>query len=344
MPDLTKKDEEKVESESKEEHSEEQTKDDKSEESKETIDQKEEDAEEGDESEAHAKVDFENIRQEDDGTLTWVVNPQDKRSTVYKGKDLNELLSNAAKGISEKDAYIGKLRTGRISDDAAKFRKQSVTTAEEPSDQHFPEYGEIAQDVVKKHAKSLGVTEEMMAWGDDKWREFEQEHGALTALRKSQAVERLKGEIEAQYAKVNVVRINNEIISEETKAVEELLVANDIDPDEDGFDYFEILQKVVDDKGNLKSSGLLRNGRIVAEAAKQISKITGSKVRATVTQKTDEDQAKAREDRKKAGGVIPASKKPVDRDSTKGSKPPKSMDDAVSEAVRMYEKFRKGRT
>jgi hypothetical protein len=305
---------------------------------------KESDAEEsetGDEEESESGLDLENIQRGEDGSLTLVVNPDDPRSTVYKGKNITELMSNVAKGLKEKDTYINRLKANRVEEEASKFRnKATQEVIESANTAAFPEYGEIVADVMSKQGRQLGVTTEMLGWTDAQWQAYEAENGAHAVMRKSNAVERLNELIESKYAEVNVVKINNDIIADETKAVRELLVEEGIDPDEDGFDFYGLLEKVTGNKDNLKKTGLLKTGSIVAAAAREISKIAKSKAVKTVRKTTDEEQAKSREQRKRAGSVQSGSRKSVT--DTRSNKPPKTMEEAVRQATAEWNKRNKG--
>lgn len=272
-----------------------------------------------------AEFDVKNVKKEGD-KLVWRVDPEDPKSSVYTGKDFDELLSNVAAGIKAKDSYIRQNKATKIVADKTAFDPSKT------KEEHFPELAEIEEEVVKAYAKH-GITPEMFRWGKKEWREYEIDNGALDALRMSQQIDRANQEIQTRYAQVNLAQINKSILDDETEAVQEMVEELGIDPEEDGFDFLEVLNRVWADDKNKRNGGILKNGRIVREAEKELRKIATEKLKSQTRRQTDEEVAKANLEKEKAGTV---------ESPTKPAKPtpktPATTEDALKEVLAEFQK------
>jgi hypothetical protein len=282
------------------------------------------------------------FQKEADGGMVWVVDPADPQSTVYRGRDEAELLKNVREGVRAKDAFIRELRSQSITSANADVARELDVAAQRALDASpvedetkAPDYRDVATAVLKKYEK-LGVQPEMLSWGDEQWHQLESEKGSLASLRMAQRVEAVKAEIDQRYAEVNVSILNRKILEDETQAVVEMLAEEGIDPSRDGFDFHKLVREVVAEPKNKLANGVLRNGRVVREAQRVISRISKDKAVRVAQSKNDAEQARSRAARELAGSVETGERPPAPKPAGRTLK---TTDDVVDEILREH-KFR----
>lgn len=74
-----------------------------------------------------------------EGNFVWILDPADPKSTVYKGKTIDELVDNASKGIKEKDSYITKLKGQGLVATRPEVKKEEEATPDYPDRQRIIE-------------------------------------------------------------------------------------------------------------------------------------------------------------------------------------------------------------
>jgi len=280
------------------------------------------------------EVDIKSIVKTKDGGYEWRINPSDPKSMVYKGTNLEELLGNVAKNIQDKDSYIQKLKGAvKLNPSSAIGKRPAGDSQGEDQDTVvFPDRDEI----LRAELTRSGMKAEMLSWDKNRWREYEQENGAVETMELKQALRETIGRAEARFAQENVVSINNHTLLEESDAVGELLESAGLTIED--FDYDAVLADVYANPNNFLKNGVRKNGRIVAESAKVISKIVQDKVREETKKGTEEEIATNRtkkpssESVGKTGGGQKFNKPLV--------KAPKTTAEALVEAKKMLQ-FRK---
>lgn len=236
-------------------------------------------------------------KSDDEGNLVW-----EAGESVYKGRGENlgekvdNLLENIQRGVTEKDRIIGESKV--------KLRPKKREAEEEPQRQ-FPEYKQILTDMAKKH----GVDTQMLNWGKEQWRDYEDREGAVETLEARQTIKQLKQVAQREYDKVNIQSINDAILEQETKRVEALLKAHNISPTE--FDYEAVIDRVYNDKQtNFTPEEMLESGAVVMEAANEVAKILQKRVRLE-TENTLKDKQAQKSLKKPKSTMSPASRSKV---------------------------------
>jgi len=241
-----------------------------------SSDDSEEESEE--ESELLESVDFKNIRKIGN-ELVWIVDPEDEKSTVYKGKDFAGLLENVQKGLQAKDSYINELKSkGEMKSESSeeeakeeeakegekKTKKKPVKLDVDIEEEAFPDPQAIMQETLKRY----GLPEDVINWGKEQWREFEDENTASEAMVLRQKIDKAQDEARKQYDSHTARVLNNTQLKEESDAVANLLDQFDIDPQ--NFDFKAVLDEVHSNKDNFYENGIRRSGAIVSTSMKAI--------------------------------------------------------------------------
>lgn len=261
------------------------------------------------------------LSREADGTLVLLVDPDDATKGVFKGKDTNELLQNVRKGKVDAENYIRELKAKKTGDSLL-----SRKTAEEVDiDVQMPEYERILEDVVKRS----GIDPQMLMWDKAKWREFEQENGAVETIEVKMAVNKAKQIADATYAEQSTAAINDMSLREETLTVAEMLEKSGLSADD--IDYEKIVDTVDNDKKNFNKSGIRRNGRIVAAVHEEISRILDAKKTVTIKKDVETKVAEGLNRKKAVGSTGAGSGAKLPLKPT--SKAPASTSDAVREIL-----------
>jgi len=263
--------------------------------------------------------------------FVWKVDPDDPKSMVYKGRTLQELFQNAAKGIKEKDTYISELKAARpkLTDRVTRLPQEDEEAVE------FPQFGQV----LVAEAQKFGIQDvAMLGWGDAEWDKYAEEHGDRAARRLEDRVNQVKASAKGTYDRENAIALNNYGLREETSVVQDLLDAAGIAADDPAFDYDAILRKVFGDKSNTLPNGVLKNGRIVAEAAKVINTLAVKRAKESGKVQTEEEIAAERENKnaRLRNRGVPAGGPGGKRADQHQQKPAKSMAEALARAKAQF--------
>jgi hypothetical protein len=225
---------------------------------------------------------FEGVARDAEGNLVWT----SETGSVYKGKDEKELFGNMAKGVTEKDSYISKLKAKTVT---AESLRQAVVPPTPAQEIKFPEREEIFNETFKK----LGVAPEMNSWTPDQWIRYASENTVPDFLisEQRQAVRQARNIAEQTYAERNVVAFNGQTIEDETSNVEDMIAENGVTADQ--FDYKKLLDDVRNDPKAKNAAGLLKPGVITARAEKLIRQIKSGALKESAKQQADAEIAKA---------------------------------------------------
>lgn len=268
------------------------------------------------------EIDLSGLSQDEDGNLTLQVDPNDESFGVFKGKDLNELIQNVLKGKRDAEVYIRQLKASGL--DTKSFRGKSKVGEDDVPDVKFPSYEELLSDQIRRSR----IPEEIFSWNKEKWREFEQENGAVETMELRQQMKEVTRAAEIRYAEDNVRALNDLSLEEETRTVHDLLVDSGVDTSK--FDYEKVLEQVYSDPKNFNRNGVLKHGKIVAATAREINSLTKTKVQ-TETKKSVETKIAENLAKKRGVSSEGASKAPF---KSPNSAPPRSTQDAMNEILR----------
>jgi hypothetical protein len=273
-------------------------------------------------SEDGVEVPFE--RDEESGMFIWKLDPNDPNAMVYKGKTVAELLENVKKNVSDKDAYIVKLKTSKAV--SAQQFKESASTAspvvELPS----------AETILTDHIKSSGLDPMLFGFTEEQWAQHEQEHGSFKTNRLYEKVEAVKKQAENAYGRANVTALNNIYLDEETSAVSQLVEEEGVELTEE--EYTDILHAVHSDPKNFHPTGVRKQGVVLKAATKLVMQKVREATQSSAQKKTEEDIAsrKARADGSTPEG--PPKKFTV----ASGGKKAKDMDQAAEAALSLLKR------
>lgn len=295
----------------------------------------------GGEQEQEHVLEFDAIKRDEDGNLTWQPNPEKAPHIIYKGKDPNELFSNIAKNIVDKEEYIGQLKS-QVKTPGIKVVTVNARTGapqatkESPSadsvDIVWPDHNEI----LKNMAQKAGVDMRLFSMTAEQWREHELEHGAVNTMELRSAIRDLVKDAQAEYDSQNAVAVNNHQLMEETDQVAALLQEAEIPFSEFNFD--SVLQKVHENQANFLKNGIRRSGAVIAAASREINRLVKEKAKATATAEADDAAARARLNRDTRSGDSTASRATFTRPATKA---PATTAEALNQALRAYAQQRK---
>lgn len=275
-------------------------------------------------------VEIKDVQQDTDGNLVFVVDPGNPKSTVYKGKNWDELFSNVRKGYSEKDNYIAELTAERLDPKSGKGKTLKGDVEDDIEGIKFPERGEAIQEELKRF-KPLGVTEEMLSWGKQEWRDYEVENGATDTIEMKGYVKEVIQVADQHLAEGSVRVLNDKSLFDETDQVEGLLKKYKI-TGKDGFDYDSILNATLNDPKSYFKSGIRRSGAIISAARDKIQDIVLERELKSGKTKSSEELANARIDKEKAKSEA-GTKTEFKHES---SKVPKNSAEAVKQVLEEY--------
>jgi len=251
-------------------------------------------------------------------------------SSVYKGKNLQEVLENAGKGIEQKDEYIGKSRTKKVTDAAEKavvdFGQPKERTTELPSEQ------QIQREELARHLQKYpNVDPKMLSWTDAHWDAFEAENEVkpwkMVELRQDvrAILKEARASAETRIDTVSVEALNREIIEDELASVTEIVTQSGIDTDD--FDFKKVLTEAAKTQS---SKGVFRSGKIVAEAVKEVNRILKESGTSPIAKQLAEDIARGKEKKDK----IPSSGGTGAKERERGSKVAVDWDEAGRNATK----------
>jgi len=213
---------------------------------------------------------LEGVEKGEDGQLTYRAG-----DSIYKGRDTNELLKNISKGITEKDSFIKQAKTKE------KIRlPESVRKDEEPEINLRTE-AEIASEVATKVFRAHGVDQTKLSWTNQQWKDHAANNG-LDSWEIGEEREKIREatkEIRSEVRRIaddeaRKFAIAN-VIDEEHESVVKLVAESGL-PDEvieGGFDYEEILDRVLADKSNYNRFGALKSSTITGEVNRVLRKL-----------------------------------------------------------------------
>jgi len=230
-------------------------------------------------------VEIKSIGKDAEGNFVWIADPSDPKSTVYKGKTIDELLDNAAKGIKEKDTYIGKLKSQGLIEAT---KKQAH---EEPPNIQYPDKNKVYQEVFQRS----GIDPQFLSYTREQWKEHEKENGAVETMELKEAIRNAAKNAEAIYSQQNVVAINDENLDQETEAISEILKEYKISEEDFAEKYAEVLEAVHSNANNFSANGLRKQGRVVAQATIIIKAMAAGKTEEEIRKKIEEGAEKGRE-------------------------------------------------
>lgn len=252
--------------------------------------------------------------------------PNNPEGTVYKGKDLKELLQNIAHGNTEKDKYINQLKSAKTAEDNKADEAVEEEVVEEDEAVEFPDENKIIAETAKRHGFDL----EILTWSDEKWHEVELESGGRYVRKLEDQMKQVHEEANIRLAQGNTVALNELNLTQETKTVRRLL--EDAGIDKKTFPYKQILERVHKSKDNFDQFGRRIQGVIVAEATKEVLKIVRAQKAEEDAGAKSEKAIKARliKENLKGGGSASAAA------GTKvNEKPPKDTGEAAERALRL---------
>jgi hypothetical protein len=261
---------------------------------------------------------IERITKRDDGTLEFRADPSDPKSSVYIGKDINEVLENIAKGIVEKDNRIRM----KIAEEKIKVPQRT-----EPETEDILLDLPDRESLIVEEFKKRGLDPKMVNWSDSDWDEYQIEHDLrdrhiiqLQAKRD----EALKN-AESRYISESVDYVNAQRINSATQNIREIAVSTDIDPDEYGKIYIDVLNKVYDNPKFKDETGILKDGVIEKEFFKAVIEKQRGKMSSAARTKIQEKIAQKKD-------IINISK--VASPFTGENKPPSGYAEAIERAKR----------
>lgn len=270
--------------------------------------------------------DITDVEKAEDGKLIWKVDPQDPEGTVYVGKDFNELLKNIREGVQAKDSYIKKLKTEQsIKAEPAKVKK--IQQDSEPAD-NMPKYSDILVSTATKY----GVSQEMLQWGDEEWKQREEEKGSVAANREARAVEAILKEANMLYDQATVDYINDTTLDEETQQIRVLVAKYKLEDKFGEAQYMAVLKKVYDDKDNFTKRGVRKNGVIIREVVDALDELRTADITGKVSKKKDEEIAADRKVKAKLSAPPKTKTEPIPQ-----TKAPMTIAQAAEEILKEYQ-------
>lgn len=260
----------------------------------------------------------------DKGQFVWKVDPSNPKTTVYVGDTLNDLMKNVAKGITDKDTYIGKLKTQTLSADSVKGKHVKNEDADDVANPNI-DVDKIYIDV----AKEYGIDPKMFSYTPEQWRERETEVGAVNAMREANRVEQAVALAQQKYSEANIDFINDRSLDLETAQAEEVAREMGLEDELTPEKYEEILTKVYDNKDNFRKNGLRKPGVVVKEVVKYMVTNFKEKASKQISAEKDEKIAASRLQKEKIRVVSKTKSAPVLTE-----KAPKDLNEALEQVMK----------
>lgn len=257
------------------------------------------------------------VSQREDGTLEFTVKTETKsgksKESVFIGADLDELLENVRKGISEDHQYIDKLKSAQN----LKTPQRSTVVNE---DNAPPDREEIHEKVVKSVSKQVaqsGLAPEMLSWTNSQWTQWaDDNHVNRLDLDDARSAAKefnkyINGKVNESYADSNRDYLNRIHIDQADEVVREMIADAGIDPADYVERYEEIFHDLYADKNNFDSAGLLKDGRLVRAVQKDLAGRTNNTLKASIKAKLEADIAKSDAARKQIKPISRGAGKPT---------------------------------
>ena len=219
------------------------------------------------------------VTKDDEGNLVW---KSPTGSTIYKGKNEQELFENMSKGTVAKDEYIAKLTAPKLDNESI---TQLIDKQEKVSTIPFPDANKIYQSVFQQS----GLDPQMIQWGWDKWQQYAVDKGipevAIVELR--QNVKQAQNFAEQEYSRQNAKAVNMETIEYEKDQIAELIKNT-------GVEFTQAqLNEVITKGWEGRQQGLLVPGLITRLASQEILRAIQSKQQTTVAASTEQARIQA---------------------------------------------------
>jgi hypothetical protein len=223
------------------------------------------------------------VEKDEDGNYVFKVDPENPKSTIYKAKTRKELFVKIAKGVKDKDIYIGELRSRQLSEEVKPVKD------EESLEVTAPDYDGILENTFKR----AGVDKSVLNWTTEQWKDYELNNGGALTLKLMNLVEGAQAIAKEQVQKENVAFVNDTMLKEETEQVIELVKESGVEFTKD--DYRNILEAVESDKSkSYRSNGIRKQGIIVRMVSAKIRELAEDKAVKGYSTKKAEESAKNR--------------------------------------------------
>ena len=260
---------------------------------------------------------------DEDGNFIFKIDPEDPRSTVYKGKTKKEALEHARTGWKAKDSYIRELKSKALSPERRQTDEHQIV----PPDKN---------KILAETFKNANVDIAMLTWTADQWREYESQVPGVMASDAYQTVKGLQALANERFNKEFVSFTNDENLDVETDQVKQLVREYDIlmEPEEAKEWYGNILDEIDKDPINFDRFGRRKPGVIVTRVSKELRKLERPRVEKELKTKKDVEDAKSRLDKTKASTLG----KTVTKPTMKTEKSPTSFDEARDRVLRDWGK------
>lgn len=210
-------------------------------------------------------IETDHITQDEEGNFVMLVDPENPKSTVYKGKSLDELLFNVKKGIIEHDATISRMKSQGFSPKAGKDANVKGN-APITNEVQAPDDDKILNDTLKE----FGLDPKVLNWTKEDWQDFERENLATATWELKQKVERAQSVFNARIGEENVVYVNNLNLANEVQLAVDTLVEYGYSPDDINLD--EVIERVKSNPRYWQADGIRVPGAIANELTKEITK------------------------------------------------------------------------
>jgi hypothetical protein len=269
-------------------------------------------------------VDLKNFEVTEDGRVKIVVG-----NSTYFGKDVDEAWQNALKGIEEKDKAYQKVQeeNRRLKAQSSIREPEEITEEELPPEPKREEY-------IRSVFAERGLDVNMAAWDpkDPKWDRYQEEHNL-----KDRHVVQLIADVQAAvqeaarrfYADetkwLNVSLLRTEI----TPSVREMVLDANLDPDEFGETYMEVLKMP---ESRYKTGEFNRSAILKAINKKIVEKLKATKVESTELERHKERLKQELEEKKKQ--IASASSRSGQHKKDQNS--PKNLEEAFRMAATLF--------
>lgn len=283
------------------------------------------------------EISEEDIEVTKDGKFVFKVDPNDPNSNFYTGKDLKELLSNIRNGILEKDRTIHRSRSESKLNPAEEtirkvIRGPQAEESESDGDIPPPDENAIRDRICKQHRVDPAVLE----WGRNEWVNYFEKNNIppFEQNRIIQNVDNIRKEVSDSTSTEHIGYINGTILMDEVRQVQGLLDESNLKADD--FDIEGIFDRIRSDPKNYEPGGRLKHGVLVAQASREIMRLSKSQTTSKVRQEInrtilDGDDAKRNIAGSGGGGT---NRGGAGKSASPKSNVPKTSEDALKQILR----------
>ena len=217
----------------------------------------------------------------------WVYKPEGT-TTVYKGARVSEVLEQVAKGIVEKDATIGKLKTPEDRKPLRVTQSPRETEADGTT-LPLPDPQKIQRQVIEEELRKRDLDPKYLQYTDKQWQELRdngQEYEAFELRRDvKEFFKTVRERSQELYRQESVDYANDQLLGHESDELEGVLVDLGVTIDDQKFS--EICDTVLADKASYTKEGVLKPGVLTKAVLKEL-KPNLTKTAQTAIQKTVE--------------------------------------------------------